>query len=147
MDNLKDVRAQGREAKRINDEENGTLTAHDCPYGPGETRDAWIAGFGGQAEAVEQVNTSTANTSDVRSETPATVRAPAKPRGGSKAAKTEAAKDATTVTTGLTGTAETSLQTTVAPTAPELAETVIGDPAAGTSAAEAGGEPDATSLM
>lgn len=146
MDNLKPVREQGREAKRLNEEEGsphaGTFSAHSCPYGPGDNRDAWLAGFGGQDEEVKQVDTSTPSADDVRTETAKTVKESAKPKG-SKKAKAEAAKDATTVSTETTGTGETSLVTKVAPTNPELGdqvptpETVIGDPAASTNPAAA----------
>lgn len=42
------IRAQGAEAKKQE------LTEFDCPYGPGENRDAWMAGFGGKTEEVRQ---------------------------------------------------------------------------------------------
>jgi hypothetical protein len=140
MDNLKQVRQQGRDAKTLNEGEGaeaGALSAHSCPYGPGEMRDAWLAGFGGQGETVEQVDTSTQSSDDIRTETPKTVKEGAKPRG-SKNAKDQAAKAATTVSTQTTGTGETALKTVVVPTNPELSdqvptpETVVGDPAAST---------------
>ncbi len=142
MDNLKHVRQQGRDAKKRNDDNTDAkgnvidtgitmLSAHDCPYGPGELRDAWMAGFGGQQEAVEQVDTSPASSEDVRTDVTAEqVREGAKPKKGKKAA------DQTKVVTDVTGTGETSLQTRVVPANPEASdqvpapETIIGDPAA-----------------
>lgn len=139
MDTLKHVRQQGRDAKKNNDDNAGNaaatiVSAHDCPYGPGEMRDAWLAGFGGQEEAVEQVDTSTATTDDVRpTGNTDTVKEGAKPKG-TKAAKAKQAKEAVTVTTDVTGTGETALKTKVEPTNPELSDrvptpsTVLGDP-------------------
>lgn len=151
MDNLKHIRQQGRDAKKANDDNTGedgkiidtgkvTFSEHDCPYGPGDARDAWIAGFGGQEETVEQADTSTATTQDVR---PAgnteTVREGAKPKKGAKAKGAQAAAaDKTKVVTDVTGNGETSLVTKVVPENPEASdrvptpETVIGDPAAST---------------
>jgi hypothetical protein len=59
MSNLKHIRQQGLEAKKANDDntdKDGNVidtgvritTVQDCPYGPGENRDAWMAGFGGR---------------------------------------------------------------------------------------------------
>lgn len=140
MDNLKHVRAQGREAKRLNDEENHNITAHNCPYGPGDNRDAWMAGFGGEEEAVEQVDTSQPTTEDVRTETAKTVRAA--PKGKSRGKKA-AGKDGnpatgadaigkTTVRTDTTGTGETALTTKVESSGEAASgiETTVGDPAA-----------------
>lgn len=139
MDNLKHIRAQGREAKRLNDEENHNITAHNCPYGPGDNRDAWMAGFGGQEEAVEQVDTSQPTTEDVRTETAKPVRkAPAKKSSrGKKAAGDQPATGAdaigdTTVRTDVTGTGETALTTKVTSEGEAASgiETTVGDPAA-----------------
>jgi len=147
MESLKHVRQQGRDAKKANDDNTGadgkivdatkqTFSEHDCPYGPGDARDAWLAGFGGQEEAIEQANTSEPTTDDVR---PAgnteTVREGAKPKGRGRKAQ-EAAADKTKVVTDVTGNGETSLVTKVVPENPEASdrvptpETVIGDPAA-----------------
>jgi hypothetical protein len=149
MDNLKHVRQQGRDAKKANDDnrdDKGNVidtsktifTEHDCPYGPGDTRDAWLAGFGGQEEPQEQADTSKPTTQDVRTDAqPETVREGAKPKRGAKkgaAAKTDAEPTKTVVET--TGNAETSLVTKVVPVDPQASdrvptpETVIGDPAA-----------------
>lgn len=149
MDNLKHIRQQGRDAKKHNDDNTGkdgkiidtglnTLSEHDCPYGPGDLRDAWIAGFGGQEEPIEQADTSTATTEDVRPKgNTETVREPAKPKRGSKAAKdAKGPGDATKVVTDVTGNGETSLVTKVVPVDPlksdqvPTPETVLGDPAA-----------------
>lgn len=141
MDDLKHVRQQGRDAKKLNDDNAGNsgfaqITAHDCPYGPGDQRDAWLAGLGGQEEAQEQANTSTATTDDVRPNgNTETVREGAKPKG-SKKAKAQQAKDATKTVTDVTGTGETSLVTKVQQVDPQASdrvpapETVIGDPSA-----------------
>lgn len=148
-ENLAPIRAQGREAKRLNDDEGGTFSEHSCPYGPGANRDAWLAGFGGAAEEIRQVDTSTPNTDDVREETPKVVKEGSKGKGSAKS-KTEAAKNATAVTTDVTGTGETALVTRVEPANPELTdtvpnpETIIGDPAASTSPAEVQHVDDAT---
>jgi len=150
MDNLKHIRQQGRDAKAANDENTDakgniidtgktTFSEHDCPYGPGDARDAWIAGFGGQEEPIEQADTSKPTTEDVRPKGQTeTVREGAKPKKGSKAAKDAAANagDKTKVVTDVTGNGETSLVTKVVPVDPEASdrvptpETVIGDPAA-----------------
>ncbi len=141
MDNLKHIRAQGREAKRLNDEENHNITAHNCPYGPGDNRDAWMAGFGGEEEAVEQVDTSQPTTEDVRTEPAKTVRkAPAKKSSRSKKAADKDGDPATgadaigdtTVRTETTGTGETALKTTVESSGEAASgiKTTVGDPAA-----------------
>lgn len=151
MDNLKHVRQQGRDAKKHNDENTDkdgnvidtgvrNFTAHDCPYGPGDNRDAWMAGFGGEEEAIEQVDTSTATTQDVRPKGDTdTVRKGAKPKAAGKGKGAQAgqgAADATKVVTDVTGTGETSLKTQVQQADPQAAdttggaaETTIGDPA------------------
>lgn len=136
MSDLKPVRAQGAAAKALNESGEAVIRQEDCPYGPGENRDAWIAGFGGVAETVEQVDTSTPSDDTVRYEVAETVKEP-------KGKKTKAsAKDAKTVRTDTSGTAETSLKTVATATNPELADTVpvpevvVGDPAASTSPAE-----------
>lgn len=142
MDNLKHVRQQGRDAKKANDDNRDkdgnlidtsqkTFTEHDCPYGPGDTRDAWIAGFGGQEEAVEQADTSKPTTDDIRP-TGNTDQV----RDGKKPKKGKDAADQTKVVTDVTGTGETSLQTKVEQANPEQSDqvptpsTTIGDPAA-----------------
>ena len=149
MDNLKHVRQQGRDAKKANDDntdEKGNqidtslrrFSEHDCPYGPGDNRDAWIAGFGGQEEAIEQADTSKATTEDVR---PAgktdTVREGKKPRAKKGQTAQEAAADQTKSVTDVTGTGETSLKTTTQQADPQASDalggapqSVIGDPAA-----------------
>lgn len=148
MGNLKHVRQQGRDAKKHNDDNTDkdgnvidtgvrNFTAHDCPYGPGDNRDAWMAGFGGQGEDVEQVDTSTATTQDVRPKGDTTkVKEGAKPKKAGKGKAGEGAADATKVVTDVTGTGETSLQTKVEQRDPQAAdttggaaETIIGDPA------------------
>lgn len=151
MDDLKHVRQQGRDAKKANDDNTDKdgrtidtsktiFSEHDCPYGPGDARDAWLAGFGGQEEAVEQVDTSPATTQDVRTDAKVeTVREGAKPKKAAKGKGAQAAAaDKTKVVTDVTGTGETSLVTKVVPENPEQSdrvptpETVIGDPAAST---------------
>lgn len=138
------AREQGKMAAEINDDDtNNSVLPHDCPYGPGELRDAWMAGAGFPQEEVRQVDTSTANTDDVRREPAETVRkAPAsrsrggKGRGGKgrgKSAGDKTAGDKTAVTTDTTGNAETSLVTKTASAKPEEAsttnvETKLGDP-------------------
>lgn len=130
MDGLKHVRQQGRDAKKANDDntdKNGEpintslrrFSEHDCPYGPGDARDAWIAGFGGQEEAIEQVDTSKPTTQDVRpTGDTETVRKPKKPKAKKGQTAQEAAADQTKVVTDVTGTGETSLQTKVEQTDP-----------------------------
>lgn len=149
MDNLKHVRQQGRDAKKHNDDNTDkdgnvidtgvrNFTAHDCPYGPGDNRDAWIAGFGGQEEAVEQVDATKPTTQDVRPRgNTETVREGAKPKKAGKGKAGEGAADATKVTQDVTGTGETSLVTKTEQRDPQAsdslsgaAESVIGDPAA-----------------
>ncbi len=39
----KAIREQGREAKRLNDEENHVITEHNCPYGPAEAGEPNVA--------------------------------------------------------------------------------------------------------
>lgn len=139
MDNLKHVRQQGRDAKKHNEDNDGDtgvtqITEHECPYGPGENRDAWMAGFGGQQEAVEQVNTSKPSSDDVRDVAPETVRKGAKPKKGHEG-------DATKAVVGTTGNGETSLVTKTELADPEASDlvptpsTIIGDPAASTNPA------------
>lgn len=152
MDSLKHVRQQGRDAKKHNDDNTDkdgnvidtgvrNFTAHDCPYGPGDNRDAWMAGFGGQEEDVEQVDTSKATTQDVRPKgNTETVKEGAKPKKAGRGKKAgEGAADATKVVTDVTGTGETSLVTGTQQRDPQAADTtggaaesVIGDPGAST---------------
>jgi len=137
MDNLKYVRQQGRDAKKqndasVDDTSVSPITAHDCPYGPGDNRDAWLAGFGGAEEPIEQVDTSEPSSDDVRDVAPETVR-----EGKVKDDDGEATKVVVTTT----GTGETSLVTKTELANPEASDTVpnpsttIGDPAASTNPA------------
>lgn len=139
---LEHVTAQGEAAREINDDDtNNSVLPHDCPYGPGEKRDAWMRGAGFPVEETRQVDTSTANTDDVRREPAETVReAPksrsrgGKGRGGSKrSGSRKPAGDKTAVTTDVTGNAETALVTKTGTAKPEEAsttniETKLGDP-------------------
>lgn len=131
------ARDQGAMAAEINDDDtNNSVLPHDCPYGPGELRDAWMAGAGFAKEEVRQVDTSEATTADVRREPAKTVREAPKGRSRSKRGKgrggsKSAAKTAVTTTT--TGNAETSLVTKTAAAKPEESattnvETKLGDP-------------------
>lgn len=126
----KEARAQGAEAKKLE------LSALDCPYGPGENRDAWMEGAGFGKDGTEQVETpppaDPASTTNV-------VREP------KKKGKGKDAPDPTKAVTRPTPNAETSLQTVTQTAEPQEgegagAEAVIGDPSQSTTAAENGGE-------
>lgn len=131
------ARDQGAAARELNDDDsnNTQVLPHDCPYGPGERRDAWMEGAGFPKEEVEQVDTSTPNTDDVRIEPPKTVREAPKRRSSRKGkGKAKAsAGDRTKVSTATTGNAETALVTKTGTAKPEEAsqaniETKLGDP-------------------
>lgn len=128
----KEATAQGREAKKLE------LTEFDCPYGPGENRDAWMSGFGAKKEAVED------STEDaVRAASASAPDAAAKTvRKGAKDAETKAV-------TKPTGNAETAIVTATESAKPEdsesiNAEAVIGDPAASTTRAATDGDAGVT---
>ncbi len=116
------IRAQGAEAKKQE------LTEFDCPYGPGENRDAWMAGFGGKTEEVRQPPAPKPSADDqAKGEVV---------RKGKKGAETAAVQK-------LAPGGETSLVTTTETADPTQAdgpagEVVIGDPSASSLAAGGG---------
>lgn len=120
------VRAQGAEAKKAK------LSALDCPYGPGENRDAWMSGFGAPKEEVEVV---TPNRVAAANETTTTVR---------KGAAAKKGQETTKVVTRPAPGAETALETVTVTDAENGdgvgGEAVIGDPSKSTTAAEADGD-------
>ena len=129
------AREQGRMAAKMTKDRDdpNVFTQHDCPYGPGEHRDAWIAGFSGDKEETRQVDSSTPTTADVRTETSKVVSkgAARKGRSGGKRGSRKG-QPKTNVETQLTGTAETALETHVKsdPNASEGGgiDTTLGDP-------------------
>ena len=131
----KHARQQGADAlKMTKDADNPQVfTALDCPYGPGDARDAWLAGFGGAKEEVRQVDTSTATTDDVRREPAKVVRKAAKASGSKRGGRGgKKGQPKTSVETRTTGTGETAVETHVATDANASAGTgidaTVGDP-------------------
>lgn len=138
----KHARQQGAEARKLTEDENTNerFLPQDCPYGPGELADAWLAGYGSPDEEVEQVDTSTGTTDDVRREQAKQVRKGGKAKrsgGGKRGSPAKVVDQPVKASTRTTGNAETSLPTTRGPANPEQADTVnvetkLGDPAGGT---------------
>lgn len=143
--NIQHVRAQGREARKLNDDDSSTMILpQDCPYGPGENRDAWLEAYHAPKEEVLQADTSKPTTQDVRRDAPPeTVRKGAKPRrsggkprrSGGKGKRGKPAPPATKVSTETTGTGETALKTKAGDADPTQLDrpsltNVVGDPAA-----------------
>lgn len=135
----KHARRQGAEARKLTEDEstNDRFLPQDCPYGPGELADAWLAGYGAPEEAVDQVDTSEANTDVVRREPAKQVRKGGKARGSRRKGGAKVVDQPTKATTSTTGNAETSLPTTRGPAQPEQAATEnvtekLGDPRGGT---------------
>lgn len=130
------ARRQGAEARKLTEDEstNDRFLPQDCPYGPGELADAWLAGYGAPEEAVEQVDTSEPTTDDVRREPAKQVRKGGKARRGSKRkGGAKLVDQPVKASTNTTGNAETSLPTTRAPAKPDESattnvETTLGDP-------------------
>lgn len=135
------VTDQGKEARKLHDDDSSPLTIlpQDCPYGPGDLRDAWMKGYGASKEEVLQADTSEPTTQDVRTDArPKTVREGAIPRrSGGRGKKADAGPAATKVSTETTGNAETSLVTKSGEAQPEQSSspggsvtTTVGDPRA-----------------
>lgn len=143
----KEIRDQGRQAKKIADDQiPGDVKGKDaesayysgqassnCPYGPGDNRDAWMNGFGGvPEETVKQ--TDAVATATAQANTAKTVK-----KGGKKNSTTIETRPAK----GGEGAQET-VATTGANTASlgggtTGAEVDLNDPSKSTTAAENGG--------